>query len=58
MNRDIKERIKAAGLHQYEVAHLAGIHETTLICWLRYELTPERRARILAAIEKGEKLHE
>lgn len=58
MNRDIKERIKAAGLHQYEVAHLLGIHEKTFICWLRYELTPERREKILAAIEKGENLHE
>lgn len=58
MNRDIKERIKAAGLHQYEVAHLLGIHETTLICWLRYELSEEKRARILAAIEEGAKQHE
>ncbi|MBR0267504.1 MAG: helix-turn-helix transcriptional regulator [Clostridia bacterium] len=53
MNRDIKDMIKAAGLHQYQVADLCGVSETTLVRWLRYELTPEKREMILSAIEKG-----
>lgn len=57
MNRDIKERIKASGLHQYQIADLLGIGETTLVRWLRYELTPERREMILYAIEKGGQDH-
>ena len=31
MNKDIKEKIKAAGLHQYQVADLWGVSETTLV---------------------------
>ena len=58
MNNDIKMKIKAAGLHQYQVADLCGVHETTLIRWLRYELDPEKRRMILDAIEKGRQDHE
>ena len=57
MNKDIKEKIKASGLHQYQIADLMGIGETTLVRWLRYELTQERRERILSAIEKGGQDH-
>ena len=53
MNKDIKEKIKSAGLHQYQVADLCGISETTLVRWLRYELTPDKKEKILSAIEKG-----
>lgn len=53
MNKDIKEKIKAAGLHQYQVADLCGVSETTLVRWLRYELSPEKKEMILSAIEKG-----
>lgn len=53
MNKDIKEKIKAAGLHQYQIADLCGVSETTLVRWLRYELTPDKRKMILSAIEKG-----
>ena len=53
MNKDIKEKIKLAGLHQYQVADLCGVSETTLVRWLRYELSPEKKEKILSAIEKG-----
>lgn len=52
MNKDIKEKIKAAGLHQYQVADLCGISETTLVRWLRYELPADKREMILSVIEK------
>lgn len=57
MNKDIKEKIKAAGLHQYQVADLCGVSETTLVRWLRYELSPEKKEMILEAIEKGGENH-
>ena len=53
MNEDIKEKIKEAGLYQYQVAKLCGIYESTLIRWLRWELSAEKKAKILSAIEKG-----
>lgn len=55
VNKDIKELIKKAGIHQYEVADLIGIAETTLVRWLRYELTPERKALIINAIKSSNK---
>jgi transcriptional regulator with XRE-family HTH domain len=58
LNNDIKEKIKDAGLHQYQVADLCGISETTLVRWLRYELSPEKREMIMSAIEKGGRRHE
>lgn len=58
MNQDIKEKIKAAGLHQYEVADLMGIGETTLVRWLRHKLPEDKKEKILNAIEKGAKKHE
>ena len=58
MNREIKEKIKAAGLYQYQVAELCGIGETTLVRWLRHELTEEKKNLILSAIEKGGRTHE
>ena len=58
MNTEIKEKIKAAGLKQYQIADLLGIGETTLVRWLRYELTEERKEMILSAIEKGGRDHE
>lgn len=51
-NKDIKASIKRAGIHQYEVADLIGIGEATLVRWLRYELTPERKLLIENAIKK------
>ena len=53
MNKDIKEKIKAAGLYQYQVADICGVSETTLVRWLRYELSPEKKEMIMKAIEKG-----
>lgn len=52
-NEDIKKKIKEAGLHQYQIADLCGVSETTLVRWLRYELTSEKREMILAAIAEG-----
>lgn len=50
MNTEIKELIRARGLKQWQVALALGVSERTLICWLRVELTDERKQRILDAI--------
>ena len=52
INNDIKAAIKKANLHQYEVADKLEIAETTLVRWLRYELTEERRNQITNAINE------
>lgn len=57
-NKDIRELIKAAGLHHYQVADLCGVSETTFVRWLRHELTPEKRGMIMEAIKKGGKNNE
>ena len=54
-NNSIRDRIKALGLKQWQLADEVGIHETTLIVWLRQELTGERRERVLAALDRIEK---
>lgn len=51
MNSEIRQKIKAEGLYQWEVAKACGVTEYTLIRWLRDELSEERRKAIMAAIE-------
>lgn len=51
MNNDVRESIKRAKLKQWEVAKYCGVSESTLIRWLRFELTDERRTLIYQAIE-------
>ena len=51
MNREIKNRIKAAGLKQWQVAKYMGIGESTLVRWLRDELTGDQKKAIFEAIE-------
>ncbi len=51
MNQEVKDRIKAAGVKQWQVAKACGVSEWTLVRWLRDELTEERRNAIFSAIE-------
>lgn len=53
MNQEIKERMKVANVHQWQVAKEIGISEYTFCRWLRDEpLQEERKKQILEAIEK------
>ncbi|MDR3589275.1 MAG: hypothetical protein P4N41_06395 [Negativicutes bacterium] len=45
-------RIALIGYNHYEVAEAMGIAEFTFCRWLRRELPPEKKALIIAAIEK------
>ena len=51
MNQEIKDRIKAAGVRQWQVAKECGVSEWTFVRWLRDELTEERRNAIFKAID-------
>ena len=53
MNREIKEKMKAANVHQWQVAKEIGISEYTFCRWLRDEpLQEDRKQLILEAVEK------
>ena len=53
---EFKEKIKAAGVKQWQIANLIGIHEKTLTGWLHCDVLPEERAtRIEDAFNKIEK---
>lgn len=54
-NRDIRKLIARKRLRQYEVADQLGVSEFTLSRWLRCELTPERRQKVLDAIDQAVK---
>ena len=51
MNQEIRQRIKAAGLKQWQVAKQCGATEFTFIRWLRDELTEDRKKAIYRAME-------
>ena len=51
-NNDIKAEMKRAGVSQWRVAEKLGVAESTLIRWLRFPLSPEREAEIMAAIRE------
>ncbi len=51
-NTAIRERIKGAGVFQWQVADQMNISETTLCRMLRKELPDDKREKILEAIEK------
>lgn len=49
-NQEVRELIKKRRLHYYEVAEALGISHWTLSLWLRKELEPEKKEKILKAI--------
>lgn len=51
-NGEIRTAIIDAGLHQWEIAEKLGVTEGTFCKWLRYELSEDRKMRILAAIHE------
>lgn len=51
-NVEIRIRLAATGIKQYEVAAELGLAEGTLSRKLRFELPDEERVRIFAAIDR------
>lgn len=57
-NQDIREKVKEAGLTMWEVSLELGVHETTLVRWLRVEAIGDKRERILEAIKQRKQKNE
>ena len=51
-NHDIRREMRANFVPMWKIAKLLGISEPTLTRWMRVELTPEKRKRILEAINQ------
>ena len=50
MNEELRNRIKAAGLRQWQIATAIGVSEWTFTRWMRVELSEERKRIVLDAI--------
>ncbi len=50
-NNDLRIEARKNNVALWQVAQELNIAETTLLRWLRYDLEPSKRARILEAIE-------
>lgn len=50
-NSDIKDRMKASGVYQWQIAEYLGISEATMCRKMRSELSPEFRAQVNQAIQ-------
>ena len=48
----VREKIKASGLKQWEVAYALGINESTLTRWLRVELPEKEKKRICSVVDE------
>lgn len=51
-NSDVRQTARDRGVALWRIALELGISEMTLTRWLRVELSPEKRARIMDAISK------
>lgn len=51
-NMDVRTYAKEKGVYLYEVAEVLNISEPTIMRWLRAELTDERKAAIIEAIDR------
>lgn len=51
-NLDVRTYAKEKGVYLYEVAEVLNISEPTITRWLRAELTDERKAAIIEAIDR------
>lgn len=57
-NLDVRNYAKQKGVYLYEVAEVLGISEPTLMRWLRTNLTDERKAAMIEAIDRVAAQHE
>jgi len=49
-NTIIREKIRTAGVFQYEVADQLGVSEMSFIRWLRKPLSAEKEEKVIRAI--------
>ncbi len=48
-NRAVRDFLKAKRVFQWEVAERLGIHESSLIRWMRTELPEDKKKKIMEA---------
>lgn len=48
-NRDVRSVLKQKHVFQWEVAERLGVHETTVIRWMRTEMPEDKKQAIIAA---------
>ncbi|MCJ7833853.1 hypothetical protein MUB23_00405 [Cuneatibacter sp. NSJ-177] len=51
-NLELKEKIKNAGLFQWQVADTIGVSDVTFCKWLRKPLSPDKEQAVLEALQK------
>ena len=51
-NKELRQKMKQAGLKQWQLAELLGIREDAFSKLMRYELTEEYRQKCFAAIDE------
>ena len=54
-NKDIRRIIWDSDLKPYQIAEQIGVSHISLMNWLRVDLTPERKEKILKAIKELKK---
>ena len=53
-NAGIRTKARKAGVYLYEIADKLGVHETTLVRWMRPPLDHEKHTAINRAIDEIE----
>lgn len=53
-NVEIRQAIERKRIRHYEIAKKLGISPYTFSVWLRYELTPEKKEKVLGVINDYE----
>ncbi len=51
-NSELREYLRAKQIALWEVAEKIGVHENSVIRWMRTELEGHRLERVMSAIEK------
>lgn len=54
-NQELRERMRRAGILQWQLALEIGISAPTLLIWLRVPLEGERKQRVYEALERMER---
>ncbi len=53
-NKELRTELRMKNIPLWKVAHIVGVHETTLIKWMREELDGERKEMVLKAVAEIE----
>ena len=51
-NDDIRQEMKNNKITQWQIAHILGVCEQTVLRWLRFPLEGEQRKKVMSAIEQ------